>query len=342
MGHKGLTLKRGSSATTTMFLTSGAINSRAHALPRDRQIKKTFNNVKTTLLCGLIIILILCDTIGLRNLTSFGVDTDAQKIADKTNLIFIKIQSDFDLMDTNELPESKINPNDRRAWLEKNPQFPNYVNGKVQVLLLTGSPPKPYDNPIGDHYLLKSITNKIDCCRVHGIKIVYNIYHLEKELVGYWAKLPMIRRLMLSYSEVQWIWWMDSDALFTNMVFMLRNYQWYLDLLDAWALILIENLKGRPAFEADDQSALIYLLISKQKEWMDKVFMENSYFLHGYWEGLVDRCEEMMEKNHPGLGNEKYFLILLFFLLNMWPPFVVSCDPFNGVEDIEMDGVPYP
>jgi hypothetical protein len=48
--------------------------------------------------------------------------------------------------------------------------------------------------------------------------------------------------------------------------------QWSLDLLDAWApmdpkgpirdeagKILMANLKGRPAFEADDQSALIYL-----------------------------------------------------------------------------------
>ncbi|MCI31399.1 xyloglucan xylosyltransferase, partial [Trifolium medium] len=138
------------------------------------------------------------------------------------------------------------------------------------------------------------------------------------ELAGYWAKLPMIRRLMLSHPEVEWIWWMDSDAFFTDMVFELpmskyndynlvlhgypdllfeqnswiavntgsflfRNCQWSLDLLDAWApmgpkgpireeagKILTANLKGRPAFEADDQSALIYLLLSKKDKWMEK------------------------------------------------------------------------
>jgi xyloglucan 6-xylosyltransferase len=87
---------------------------------------------------------------------------------------------------------------------------------------------------------------------------------------------------MLSHPEVEWIWWSDSNALFTDMVFEIplwRNRQRSLDLLDAWASmgpkgpirdeagkILTANLKGRPAFEADDQSALIYLLISKKDE----------------------------------------------------------------------------
>jgi len=75
---------------------------------------------------------------------------------------------------------------------------------------------------------------------------------------------------MLAHPEVEWIWWMDSDALFTDMVFelpmekyrdvnmvlhgfdemiytqkswvglntgsfLLRNCQWALELLEAWA-----------------------------------------------------------------------------------------------------------
>jgi xyloglucan 6-xylosyltransferase len=43
--------------------------------------------------------------------------------------------------------------------------------------------------------------------------------------------------------------------------------------------ILTANLKGRPAFKADDQSALIYLLLSQKDKWMDKVFIENAYYL---------------------------------------------------------------
>lgn len=60
--------------------------------------------------------------------------------------------------------------------------------------------------------------------------------------------------------------------------FLFRNCQWSFDLLNAWARrvrcvgpkgsihdearkVLTSNLKGRLVFEADDQSALIYLQI---------------------------------------------------------------------------------
>lgn len=248
----------------------------------------------------------------------------------------------------------------------KNPEFPNYVNGKDRVLLVTGSPPGPCDTPIGDHYLLKFVKNKIDYCRIHGIDIVYNMALLDEELSGCWAKLPLIRRLMLSHPEVEWIWWLDSDALFTDMIFeipffkydnynlvlhglpelfnqkswialntgsfLLRNCRWSLDLLDAWAAmgpkgrireeagkILTAYLKGRPAFEADDQSALIYLLSSKKDEWtMEKVYLENSYYLH----------EKMMEEHGPGLmGDERWPFVTHF----------VGCRPCRSYADYAVD-----
>lgn len=394
MGHDGFTaLKRGSSPfysatlpTTTAVTTTTTAAARSLSVPRSRQIKKTFNNVKITLLCGFVTILVLRGTIGIGSLTGSSSDNvEAQKIAEETNRILAEIRSD----DADDPAESETNPNatyslgpkisnwdlERKRWLWENPQFPNYINGKARVLLVTGSPPKPCDNPIGDHYLLKAIKNKIDYCRIHGIEIVYNLAHLDKELAGYWAKLPLIRRLMLSHPEVEWIWWMDSDALFTDMVFeiplfkyndynmvihgypdllfeqkswialntgsfLFRNCQWSLDLLDAWApmgpkgpireeagKILTANLKGRPAFEADDQSALIYLLISKKDQWMKKVYVENSYFLHGYWAGLVDRYEEMMEKYHPGLGDERWPFVTHF----------VGCKPCGSYGDYAVD-----
>jgi xyloglucan 6-xylosyltransferase len=365
--------------------TTTASNGRGRPLvPRGRQLHKTFNNIKITILCGFVTILVLRGTIGIGHLGSSDADAVNQNIIEETNRILAEIRSDSDPSDPDG-PELFFNPNDtytlgpkisdwdseRKAWLHQNPEFPSYVNGKPRMLLVTGSPPKPCDNPIGDHYLLKAIKNKIDYCRLHGIEIVYNLAHLDKELAGYWAKLPLIRRLMLSHPEVEWIWWMDSDALFTDMVFeipvskydgynlvihgypdlmfeqkswialntgsfLFRNCQWSLDLLDDWApmgpkgpvreeagKILTANLKGRPAFEADDQSALIYLLLSKKDQWMDKVFIENSYYLHGYWAGLVDRYEEMIEKYHPGLGDERWPFVTHF----------VGCKPCGSYGD---------
>lgn len=357
-------------------------------LLRGWQVQNTSMNIKIMILCGFVTILVLLGTVSFGNLGSSNADDAVnQNLIKETKPILAEspsasVPNDLDL---EEPPKAEVNPNvtytlgpritnwdsQRKVWLNQNPGFPSIVNGKARILLLTGSPPGPCDKPIGDYYLLKSVKNKIDYCRIHGIEIVYNMAHLDEELSGYWTKLPMIRRLMLSHPEVEWIWWMDSDALFTDIlfeiplsryekhnlvihgypdllfnqkswvalntgVFLLRNCQWSLDLLDAWApmgpkgpirdeagKVLTAYLKGRPAFEADDQSALIYLLISQKEKWMDKVYVENQYYLHGFWEGLVDKYEEMMERYHPGLGDERWPFVTHF----------VGCKPCGSYAD---------
>ncbi|CAL5201860.1 unnamed protein product [Lathyrus oleraceus] len=387
MGQENHLTQKRTTSVGGVLPTTTPTTSRNRSLPRGRQIQKTFNNIKITILCGFVTILVLRGTIGV-NLGTSQNDAVNQNVIEETNRILAEIRSDSDPADRNQTetflslnetyalgPKIRNWDTERRSWLDKNPEYPDFVRGKPRILLLTGSPPKPCDNPIGDHYLLKSIKNKIDYCRLHGIEIVYNMAHLDMELAGYWAKLPMIRRLMLSHPEVEWIWWMDSDAFFTDMVFELpmskyndynlilhgypdllfeqnswiavntgsflfRNCQWSLDLLDAWApmgpkgpireeagKILTANLKGRPAFEADDQSALIYLLLSKKDKWMEKVFLENSFYLHGYWAGLVDRYEEMMEKYHPGLGDERWPFVTHF----------VGCKPCGSYGDYPVE-----
>jgi xyloglucan 6-xylosyltransferase len=158
----------------------------------------------------------------------------------------------------------------RQVWKAKNPTVTTTTKGKPRMLLVTGSQPTACENPLGDHYLLMSIKNKIDYCRLHNIEIFYNMAHLDAQMAGFWAKLPLIRKLMLGHPQVEWIWWMDSDAMFTDMLFevplekyekynlvmhgfdelvfkekswtglntgsfLIRNCQWSLDLLDAWA-----------------------------------------------------------------------------------------------------------
>ncbi|KAA8548943.1 hypothetical protein F0562_000627 [Nyssa sinensis] len=264
----------------------------------------------------------------------------------------------------------------RAEWLKRNPNFANFIGpNKPRVLLVTGSSPKPCENPVGDHYLLKSIKNKIDYCRVHGIEIFYNMALLDAEMAGFWAKLPLIRKLLLSHPEVEFLWWMDSDAMFTDMAFevpweryrdhnfvmhgwnemvydqknwiglntgsfLLRNCQWSLDILDAWApmgpkgkireeagKILTRELKDRPVFEADDQSAMVYILETQRDKWGDKVYLESAYYLHGYWGILVDRYEEMMENFHPGLGDHRWPLVTHF----------VGCKPCGKFGDYPVE-----
>lgn len=260
----------------------------------------------------------------------------------------------------------------RLRWLRKNPKFPRHVaRGKPRVLLVTGSAPKPCDNPVGDHYLLKALKNKVDYCSLHGIEIFYNMALLDAEMSGFWVKLPVLRKLLLFHPEVEFLWWMDSDAMFTDMAFelpwqrykgynlvlhgwehkvysekhwvglntgsfLLRNCQWSLDLLDAWTpmgpkgkirneagKVLTSELKDRPEFEADDQSAMVYILATQKERWKDKVYLENSFYLHGYWGILVEKYEEMIDSYHPGLGDQRWPLVTHF----------VGCKPCSKIGD---------
>uniref|UniRef100_A0A251STU2 Putative glycosyltransferase 34 n=1 Tax=Helianthus annuus TaxID=4232 RepID=A0A251STU2_HELAN len=281
------------------------------------------------------------------------------------NMLFVD-EDEVDVNNDNNGPYSigpKISDWDeqRADWLKQNPGFSNYVNNNInkpRVLLVTGSSPKPCENPVGDHYLLKSIKNKIDYCRLHGIEIFYNM-----------------AKLLLSHPEVEFLWWMDSDAMFTDMAFevpwerykdrnlvmhgwdemvydeknwiglntgsfLLRNGQWALDLIDVWApmgpkgkvrdeagKLLTRELKDRPVFEADDQSAMVWILASQKERWADKVYLENHYYLHGYWGILVDRYEEMIASYHPGFGDHRWPLVTHF----------VGCKPCGKFGDYPVE-----
>ncbi|GER45866.1 60S ribosomal protein L13A [Striga asiatica] len=98
---------------------------------------------------------------------------------------------------------------------------PGPIQNSCSNRWLVGSPSLELEPrwAVEDHYLLKFLKNKIDYRRIHGIEIVYNMANLDKEMAGYWAKLPLIRRLMLSHPEFEWVWWIDSDALFTAFTF---------------------------------------------------------------------------------------------------------------------------
>lgn len=156
----------------------------------------------------------------------------------------------------------------RKRWLKLHPSFA--AGARERVVLVTGSQPKPCKNPIGDHLLLRFFKNKVDYCRIHGYDIFYNNVLLNPKMNSFWAKLPVVKAAMLAHPEAEWIWWVDSDAAFTDMefklpleryrnhnvvvhgwpkliyeakswtslnagVFLIRNCQWSMDFMDTWA-----------------------------------------------------------------------------------------------------------
>ncbi|CAN0864898.1 Putative glycosyltransferase 7 [Linum grandiflorum] len=159
----------------------------------------------------------------------------------------------------------------RKEWLKRHPTF-SAGAAKRRVVMVTGSQPKPCRNPIGDHLLLRAFKNKVDYCRIHGIDIFYNNVLLHPKMPSFWAKLPVVKAAMVAHPESEWIWWVDSDALITDMefklplerydykshnlvvhgwekliykekswtslnagVFLIRNCQWSMDFIDVWA-----------------------------------------------------------------------------------------------------------
>lgn len=90
-----------------------------------------------------------------------------------------------------------------------------------KVLLVSSSHPRECLNAHGDHVLLKSLKNKVDYCRLHGMELYHNMDMLDDKMAGWWVKVFVVHMLMLARPDIEWILWMDSDAVFTNMTFEL-------------------------------------------------------------------------------------------------------------------------
>ena len=223
----------------------------------------------------------------------------------------------------------------RAAWLRS--RGLRRRGGPERVVMVSGSQPEPCRGPAGDHLLLRFLKNKLDYCRLHGVELLYNNALLEPSMAAYWAKIPAVRAAMLAHPEAEWVWWVDADAVFTDMdfslplaryaaynlvlygwpkevyerrrwlglnagVFLLRNCQWSLDLLDAWARMgpaspdhaawgrtIKAALSDRDSDVACDQSALAYLLLTGRERWGSKTYLGVDFYFQGYFAEIVGK-----------------------------------------------------
>ncbi|KAK1292142.1 putative glycosyltransferase 7 [Acorus calamus] len=128
----------------------------------------------------------------------------------------------------------------RRRWLALHPTIQTRPD---QVLLVSGSQPKPCRNPMGDHLLLRFLKNKIDYSRIHGFQIFYNNALFHPKMGTFWTKLPLIRSAMIAHPESEWIYWVDSDAAFTDMEFDIPfdKYRNHNLIVHGWSHLIYEN-----------------------------------------------------------------------------------------------------
>ncbi|KAJ9139639.1 hypothetical protein P3X46_030352 [Hevea brasiliensis] len=176
--------------------------------------------------------------------------------------------------------------------------------------------------------------NKVDYCRIHGYEIFYNNVLLHPKMKGFWVKYPIVEAAMLARPEAEWIWWVDSDAVFTDIefkvplekykdynlvvngwsslgykkqswtsvnagVFLIRNCQWMglqTPNYEMWGKIQRSTFKDKMFPEADDQAGLIYLLLKETEKWGGKIYLEDKYDLQRYWLDVVDAYENITQK----------------------------------------------
>ncbi|XP_074308870.1 galactomannan galactosyltransferase 1-like [Silene latifolia] len=285
----------------------------------------------------------------------------------------------------------------RQEWLASNPSF---SGSRERVMMVTGSQPKPCANPVGDHLMLRLFKNKVDYCRIHRHGIFYNNVLLHPKMFGFWAKYPIVKAAMLAHPEAEWIWWVDSDAVFTDMdfdlplekykaynlivygwpgsfykqnssmglnagVFLIRNCQWSMNILDRWASfgpqtenyakwgqILKSIYTDMASPISDDQAALCYMILVEKEKWADKFYLETEYYFQGYFMDVIDHFEEAqthymeIEKEKPELrrrhaekSGEKYRALWKQYLnesrtsVTSRRPFVThftGCEPCSG------------
>ncbi|KAL5213425.1 hypothetical protein ABZP36_024272 [Zizania latifolia] len=229
----------------------------------------------------------------------------------------------------------------RAEWLRAHPEL---AGGGERVLMVSGSQPEPCGSPVGDNLLMRLLKNKVDYCRLNGVQLLYNTALLRPSMDRYWAKIPVVRAAMVAHPEAEWVWWVDSDAVLTDMdfrlplrryrahnlvvhgwphlvyearswtslnagVFLIRNCQWSLDFMAAWAAmgpdspdyerwgaVLTSTFKDKVFNESDDQSALVYMLLQDGSRWREKVFLESDYYFEGYWMEIAGRLDNITER----------------------------------------------
>lgn len=88
---------------------------------------------------------------------------------------------------------------------------------KLKVLIVTSSRAHSCIHPIGDHLLLKSLKNKMDYGRAKNFEVFFNLAEMDPRMSGNWAKIPLLRRLILSRPEIDWFWWIEPDAFISGL-----------------------------------------------------------------------------------------------------------------------------
>eukprot|EP00250_Pteridium_aquilinum_P016489 c23129_g1_i1 orf=411-1484(-) len=298
---------------------------------------KTMHNVRVTLLCGLLTFIFLRSSLGAgkfgtpvkdydeirHHLRSLKLrhqhklllgrelaDAVARKDASRSTLSLPVLAAEegygdgtiipFDNLDRASMPHNKA---ERKAHGSDRHMPSSTDDYRPHILLVTGMQAAACESAIEAQFLQKALKNKMDYCRLHGLDIFYDAE--ATGALGGFSRLGLLRKLMLSHLDVEWIWWMDSVTMFTDMSFHLpfAKYAGYNVIMHGSG----DGLRSNQKVSYGDELSVGGSVLLRNCEW-SRGYLEKGGWMQGRGvtaEVLVDMDEMKMETYEPGLGLDK-------------------------------------
>ncbi|GBG71966.1 hypothetical protein CBR_g10903 [Chara braunii] len=126
------------------------------------------------------------------------------------------------------------------------------ANSKPSVLLVTSIPPK-CETPEGDEAMLRSIKNKMDYARLHGMETWFSMEAPEPDGKVVWNKYAVLRRVMQGRPNFDWYFWIDHDSLIVDLTFQIPWDSYKDHSLVMWGE---ESIAVKPEFTAVNTGVL--------------------------------------------------------------------------------------
>ena len=227
------------------------------------------------------------------------------------------------------VPSERTSGAPTRTWSE-----PAHSRGNAHsIMLVTANQPLPCTTRRGDWIMELALRNKLMYATAHGYKTWWSTELVSAwDLEAAWNKIPLLYVLMHPDSPVtsgvEWMLWMDDDAIFTDFnftlpfrryddagvnlviwgdpqrvyrandiqglntgVFLLRKCEWSRQLMAEVAALATPSIRRQIGNKGRiaEQGALTWVLYSQADKWKDKVLLERNFTMNGNWMDYVGK-----------------------------------------------------
>jgi len=223
-------------------------------------------------------------------------------------------------------------------------------NNKRSVLMVTANQPLPCTTRRGDWIMELALRNKLMYATLHDYKTWWSTELVSAwDLEAAWNKIPLLYILMHPDSSVsrgvEWMLWMDDDAIFTDMnftfpfdeydadgvnlviwgdpqrvfrandiqglntgVFLLRKCEWSRQLMAEVAALATPSIRRQIGNKGRiaEQGALTWVLYSQAAKWKDRVQLERNFTMNGNWMDYAGKWNKGQKVlSQPVWGNDQ-------------------------------------